>query len=265
MLTVDLRASVVGMSVCLVLLASGCSQLDRLQRYASDDSMLEYIAERTPKGGKAEGIGTIRIEYEGGHVELPFAMEMGRNGLLEVEADVGPGFLPGFGRMAIISDEKDTAVYSEGRRMQPAPYDSLGPALRPILLSLFGGGDMLLRWLVLKGCRPGRRSVCGGLRVGFTIDRNRGSVGRWTVRDPVRGVSFNGFVETWDSSGNGVWVVGGMLHPYEVGISVRYARLGPAAGPDVAFGEEEPGNAQAGNAEPGGVKPGNFMKPLRLE
>lgn len=221
---------------CLVLLASACSHLDRLPAYGSDDRVLGRIAGRVPKNGRIEGVGTIRITYRGSQMDLPFAMQLGANGHLAVEADVGPGFLPGSGRIAIISDDKDTAVYSAGRRVEPVAYDSLIPSLRPILLSLFGGGDVLLRWLAANGCRPGRRSVCGGLRVGFTLDRSRGSVGRWTIRDPGRGVSFNGFVQTWNSEGEGALVVGGMLHPYEVGITVTYASLGPVGGVGVAYG-----------------------------
>jgi hypothetical protein len=203
-----------------------------------------------PAVGKVEGSGTIRIEYRGQSLDLPFAMKMGGNGALEIEADVASGFWPGFGRIAIVSDQNDTAVYSVGRRVDPAAYDSLGPVLRPVLLSIFGGGEMLIHWLVLNGCRPGRQSICKGLEIGVKLDREHGKVERWTVRDPVGRVSFNGFVEPLAGNGGGARITGGMLHPYEIGITVRYARLGVAVRRNVASGDAEPGN---------------FMKSLWLE
>jgi hypothetical protein len=134
---------------------------------------------------------------------------------------------------------------------------------------------MLARCAALNGCPPSRRVVCKGLEIGFTLDRALGSVRRWTVRDASVGVAFNGFVESWDSRGEGVWAIGGLLRPQEIGIQVRYAKLSRGKVEDVARAMvQTPAGASPGLGPEGGMglgretgdeKPGNFMKPLWLE
>lgn len=216
------------------VLVSGCSRLGRLREYGSEGRIYRQIAERAAGAGRVEGVGKVTIEHRDERLELPFAVKIGAHGSLEIEADVSPGFWHGFGRIAIVSNQKDTAVYSLGRRVDAAAYDSLDSVLRPVLLSIFGGSDMLLHWETLNGCRPGRRSVCKGLEIGVILDRRSGAVERWTIRDPARGVTFNGFVEAGTGEPGGPRITGGMLHPYEVGITVEYTRVGMLAGTDGA-------------------------------
>jgi hypothetical protein len=223
-----MKLALVAALVALVVLASGCSQIAEVRRSRAEDRTLDAVARRMKAFEKIEGGGRFEIQQGEAAFDLPFVMRLDRGGVLEVEAEISDGPGSSLGRVRMVSDATDTEIYAPGGSAEVAWADSLGPVLRPLLLSVFGGGDMLVRWLLANKCDPVRETRCRGVEVSLRMSRERGSVERWTIRDPVRGVSFTGFVHSWSDAGPFPRIVTGMVHPYEVGISVEFNEMGLA-------------------------------------
>lgn len=214
----------------VALLAGGCSQISELRRSRAEDRTLDAVARRMKALERIEAGGRFEIRQGEAVLSLPFVMRLERGGVLEVEAEISEGPSSSLGRVRIVSDASGTEIYAPGGPAEVAWADSLGPVLRPLLLSVFGGGDMLVHWLLASRCDPVRETRCCGVEVSLRMSRERGSVERWTIRDPARRVSFTGFVHSWSDAGPFPRIVTGMVHPYEVGISVEFNEIDLAQG-----------------------------------
>jgi hypothetical protein len=212
----------------LSLLAGGCSQIAEFRQVRGEEQALEELTERMRRFEKIAGRGTLVVEHRSSSLSMPFELRLAGSGKLEVELEVSPGLWPGMGKLRIVSDSRSTEIYSDGRRVDFAEADTLGQVLHPLLLSVFGGGDMLARWLVTNGCTPRRKTLCCGLEVDLRVSREKGSVERWTVKDRYRKASFTGFVYSWSKAGPFPRVLSGMIHPYEIGVTVEYGEMGLA-------------------------------------
>jgi len=122
-------------------------------------------------------------------------------------------------------------VYAGGVPVNSAEYLKLGPMLRPMLLSIFGGGDMVVYWLVSNGCPVSSKTACSGLEIGLGVSRDHRSVERWTLKDKDRKISFNGYVLEWDTEGRFPRIVNGMFHPQEISVTVTFDQVHVALGP----------------------------------
>ena len=216
--------------VVLVALAGGCSQIGELRQNRAEDRTLDAVARRMKALERIEGGGRFEVQHGEDAFDLPFMMRLDRRGILEVEAEISDGPWSSLGSVRMVSDAMGTAIYGPDGPVGVAWMDSLGPVLRPLLLSVFGGGDMLVRWLLANRCDAVRETRCGGVEVSLRMNRERGSVERWTIKDPARRVSFTGFVHSWSEAGPFPRIVTGMVHPYEVGISVEFNEIGMARG-----------------------------------
>jgi len=218
----------------LIVLVGGCSQLSELRQRRAEDRTLEAVAQRMKALERIEGGGRFEVQSGEAAFDLPFVMRFGRGGLLQVDAEISDGPWSGVGRMRLMSDATATEVLvsagpgTPGGRAEIPWADSLGLVLRPLLLSVFGGGDMLVRWMLANRCEPVREGRCAGVEISLRMNLERGSVERWTIRDPARRVSFTGFVHSWSHTGPFPRVVTGMIHPYEVGISIEFNEIGLA-------------------------------------
>jgi hypothetical protein len=211
------------------IVLAGCGQLAQLRREQIEDRTLGEISQRMRMLQRVEGKGVVMLEYRDQTVEVPFALRLDREGVLELEAEVPAGPWLDLGGVRVVSNTRDTRVYAAGGPVEIAELDTLGYLLRPFLLSVFGGGDLLVHWLVASGCNPGRDAACAGLEITLKPDPGRGSVARWTIKDRGRGVSFTGLVYAWRDDGPFPRIVTGMIHPYEIGITVKYDEIGLAA------------------------------------
>ncbi|MFZ1945995.1 MAG: hypothetical protein WAW06_00425 [bacterium] len=230
--------------LCAAVALAGCGQLAELRRERLEDRTLGEISHRMTALQRVEGRGVVMLEYRDQTVELPFALRLDGEGVLDLEAEVPAGLWLELGSIRVVSDVRDTRVYAAGSPVEIAELDTLGYLLRPFLLSAFGGGDLLVHWLVASGCNPGREARCAGLEITLKPDAKRSSVAKWTIRDRGRGASFTGFVYAWRDEGPFPRIVAGMIHPYEIGVTVQYDEIG-LAGTDPRPGRPAPPGSQA--------------------
>ena len=225
---------------------AGCGQISEVRQTRAEDRTLAEISQRMKTLARVEGRGVVMLEYRSETVDLPFALRLDREGVLDLEAEVPASPWLDLGTVRVVSDARDTRVYAEGSRVELAELDTLGYLLRPFLLSVFGGGDLLVHWLLASGCNPDRDVVCSGLEITLKPDPERGSIQRWTIKDRGRNASFTGLVYAWRDRGPFPRIVTGMIHPYEIGVTVRYDEIGLAAT------ERGQGGGRSG-------RPGNFV------
>lgn len=209
----------------------GCGRLTPLTRAHSEGEILASVKERMQALEIIEGRGTLVLEYRDQTLEVPFGLRAAGNGLVEIEADVSSGFWPGLGRVEIVSDPTETVIYAGGAPLDASEYRKLGPMLRPMLLSTFGGGEMVVHWLVSNGCDVKLKTECSGLEVGLGVSLDHRSIERWTLKDRDRGISFNGYVFAWDTDSVFPRIVTGMFHPQEISVTVRFDQVHVARSP----------------------------------
>jgi hypothetical protein len=230
----------------LAALPAGCSRIADVRQARAERRTLEEVARRMRSLERIEGGGHLEVQYAGSTLTFPFVFRLVRGGALEVETETLQQPWSELGRVRLVSDARGTCFFGAGEPRQLPCADSLGVLLRPLLLSLFGGGDALVHWLVASRCDPEPETRCSGLEVSLRMSSRRKSVERWTIRDPVRGVAFTGFVHSWSAARAFPTIITGMIHPYEIGVSVRYEEAGLAeAGPAVkkAGRDGNPGGA----------------------
>jgi len=223
-------AAAIVAGLALLCLGAGCGSLAHLGRAHAEEEILANVKERMRALEMIEGKGTLVLEYGDQTLQVPFGLRASGTGLLEVEADVSSGFWPGLGRVEIVSDPTETIIYAGGAPLDGSEYRKLGPMLRPMLLSIFGGGEMVVLWLVSNGCDVGLKTECCGIQVGLGVSSEHRSIERWTLKDRSREISFNGYVLAWDGEGGVPRIVTGMFHPQEVSVTVEFDQVHVASG-----------------------------------
>jgi hypothetical protein len=221
---VRLAAAALVLAGCIAC-ATSCSHISRLPGIQTEGRMLGEIADRVQARGAIEGRGTVRIEYQDEKMEVPFSLRLADDGALQIDAQVSTGLFPGLGKVTVLSDNTRTLVYTALGLVTVAEADSLQRALRAVLLSAFGGGDLLVAWLRSNGCQLRGRTTCTGLDIELTVDYAHRSIERWTIKDRAKGVSFAGLVYEWSDDASPPRVVTGIVHPREIAITVAYDEI----------------------------------------
>ncbi len=205
---------------------TGCSQVSHLRKAQSEQRMLEAIAKRVNALETIEGRGTVRVEYHDERIDVPFGLRLSGHALLEIDAEISSGLFPGLGKISIVSDDNETLVYAGMGIVNLAKSDTMQTALRALLLSLFGGGDLLVFWLRSNGCELARSTTCSGLDLEFTVNREYRSVEKWAIKDRAGRASFDGLVYAWNGGGPLPRIVTGVVHPQEIAVTVEYEEIG---------------------------------------
>jgi hypothetical protein len=190
--------------------------------------MLETISRHSRRLAGVEGKGVVTFEYRGQRGDVPFRVLVGPAGLVQVDAEIAPTARPGLGRLKVVSDDNGTQIYGSqeirdfaARAMRPA-------ALRALVLSLFGGGNLVVGWLGSNGCMIRQSTTCQGLDVRLSLDRARRAIEKWEINDKTSKFGFSGLVYAWERSGSRPRVVKGVIHPQEITLTVTFDEAGLA-------------------------------------
>ena len=236
------RATALGVA-CLLLVVAGCSQISNLSVMQSDQRILKEIAGRIQAMGNIEGKGTVRLESRDQTIDIPFSVRFTRDAVLEIDAEISTALLPGLGKVTVVSDATKTLVYAGAGVINPVETREEQTALRALLLSVFGGGDMLAFWAAGNRCDLASKIHCSGLDIELKLNREYRSVERWTIKEQSGRVSFSGLVYAFDGGGPLPRIITGIVHPQEIAVTIKYDEIGlVSAGP--AFGRELYGAAQ---------------------
>jgi hypothetical protein len=206
--------------------ATGCSRISEMGWLQTDRRMLETIARRSQALRDVEGKGVVRFEYQGQRVDVPFRVRLGPDALVQIDAEIALAALPGLGRLTVVSDDSGTQIYGSRDLRELARANVRPAALRALVLSLFGGGDLLVGWLGSTGCVIDRSTTCLGLEVSLGLDRERRAIERWEISDKTGKFGFSGLVYAWDSAGPLPRTVRGVIQPQGIVLTVRFDEVG---------------------------------------
>ena len=225
------RRGVPGMLLALVLggllaQAAGCSRIGEIRWLETDQRMLEAIARHSQGLRNVEGTGVITLEYRGQRADVPFRLRLGPDALVQLDAEIAPATLPGLGRLTVVSDDTGTHIYGS-RALRDLVEARLRPAaLRALVVSLVGGGNLLAGWLGSNGCVIGKSTACLGLDVSLNLNRDRRAVERWEISDKTGKFGLSGLVYAWDGDGPLPRTVRCVIHPEEIVLTVRFDDAG---------------------------------------
>jgi hypothetical protein len=231
--------------VCLAALALGCSRIADIGWLQTDQQMLDSIARRALALTNVEGSGTVRVEYHGSTLDLPFRLRLGPQAAIQVDAEIPGSVVPGRGRVTLVSDGRGTQIYGVAGLDDLVEGTVRQATFRALVLSLLGGGDLLAAWVRANGCRVDRLAACSGLDLELWLNREERSIDRWEVEDKTGKSGFSGLVHARESAGPLPRVVTAVVHPQEIAVTVRFDDVGLVRGePD---GGPPAGDAKAGN------------------
>ena len=206
--------------------ATGCSSVSEISWLQTDRRMLETIARHSQLLRDVEGKGVVRIEYQGERADVPFRVRLGPDALVQVDAEIALAARPAVGRLTLVSDDSGTQIYGSQGLQDLARANVRPAALRALVLSLFGGGDILVGWLESNGCVIAKLTACLGLEVRLSLDRDRRAIERWEISDKTGKFGFSGLIYAWDSGSPLPRIVRGVIHPQEIVLTVRFDEVG---------------------------------------
>jgi len=224
----EARLTVLGLA-WLALVAGGCSQISNLSVMQSDQRILKEIAGRIQAMGNIEGKGTVRLESRDQTIDIPFSVRFTRDAVLEIDAEISTALLPGLGKVTVVSDATKTLVYAGAGVINPVETREEQTALRALLLSAFGGGDMLAFWAAGNRCDLASKIHCSGLDIELKLNRESRSVERWAIKEQSGRVSFSGLVYALNGGGPLPRIITGIVHPQEIAVTVKYDEIGLAS------------------------------------
>jgi hypothetical protein len=208
--------------------AGGCSRISDIAWLQTDRQMLEWIARHSQALKDIEARGVIRFEYGGRSGEVPFRVRIGPEAVVQLDAEIAPSALPRLGRLTVVSDASGTQIYGSDVLEDLARANLRPAALRALVLSLCGGGDLLIGWLASVGCVIGKSMSCQGLEVSLNLDRERRAIEKWQVNDKSGKFGLTGLIYAWDGAGSHPRVVTGVIHPAEIKVTVTFNEPGVA-------------------------------------
>lgn len=222
------RLLVVLMLGNLAVQAAGCTRITEISWLETDRRMLEGIGRRPEHLTGVEGKGVIRLEHRGRRLDVPFRVRLGPQGLVQLDAEVAFGVLPGLGRLTVVSDDNGTEIYGSKSLADLAKANLRPAALRAVVLSLVGGGDLLVGWVESNGCMVGRAMNCLGLGLTLDLNRERRSVESWEISDKSGKLDLSGRVAAWGGPGELPRTIRCIVHPQELVVTTRYDQIGLA-------------------------------------
>jgi hypothetical protein len=213
-------------------LIAGCAGLGTMGREAGPAERLTRIGRETAEVARIEGKGRAKMENRLGEIEIEFELVYEPGGLLEVEGELAPGFLPFDGEISLLSTPDTTFAFAEGVPLMARGRSYPGPVGFPALVGILLGGDWVLGWIEEQGCRPDRELNCGGIAFEFDLDEDTGRVKGWTLKDENSGGSYEGFLYRSRRRGglDLPEILTGIVHPLEIAVYVEYYEINATDG-----------------------------------
>lgn len=180
------------------------------------------IPARIASYGDIEGAGRLRLEYRDETVDFDFRMWISAGGAVEVDGEVGTSFLPVVGHLTLLSDRGSTVIHTDMGVFDLTEDERTQAVVYPLVLSLFGGADRLVPWLISRGCEPARTLRCGDIELSLEAFEGQQVVKKWQLRQGDGDGSFTGFVHDLGETDLIPRSISGILNPYGVGIYVKY-------------------------------------------
>ena len=222
-----LRSSFVALALAAVCLwlAWGCGRARGPAVEPPAENGFGTIPARLASYGDVEGSGRLRLEYRDQTVDVDFRIRISAGGQVEVEGEVGTSFLPVAGSLTLFSDRSSTVVHTDMGVFDLTANPGTRAVVHPVVLSLFGGGDRLVPYLISQGCEPARTVRCGDIELSLEAFEGRAAIRKWEVHQPSEDGSFTGFVHEVGDTDLLPKSLSGILNPYGVTAYVTYDYL----------------------------------------
>jgi hypothetical protein len=130
-----------------------------------------------------------------------------------------------------VSDAEMTLLYTDAGVFDLAMEPDAKPGIRAFLLSLAGGGDLLLWWLAERDCDPALDSACEGLEIEVEPHDTVPSVAVWEISEPDEGISFKARVKEYQPGTLLPRIIAGTLYPDETTVYLKYSHISDLADP----------------------------------
>ncbi len=215
-------------ALLMLALVAGCSRLPA--RSAVRPEALEQVMARRQgfKGFQAQG--SLTLEHKADVLSIPLEITVTEDLVLEARGEISHFLLPFDGEVRLVSDEVSTLLHTNVGTYDLATDPEAQPAVRAFLLSLAGGGDLLLWWLAGRDCDLSAKSQCGGLEIELVPHDRLPSISGWEMRERSRGATFKARVDEYEPGTVVPRLVTGILYPREIAVSLNYTEISLSQG-----------------------------------
>jgi hypothetical protein len=214
-------------------LGTGCGIRGAKQTAGGDRRAFLLIEERIATLGGLRASGRVAVEYRDQTWTFPFELTMGSDRSLDATAVIGESVFGPGGPVRLVSNRQHTLVLLPTGPVDAARYTEIDPeAMHALLVSMAGGGELLVEWLSGQGCPVGKETSCGGLEMSFSLDESRRSVASWEIGHPSSGSRLEGMVfDRFEGTPPLPRILSGVFHPRGVLITVKYDDMESLEGP----------------------------------